>query len=83
MGVGIARSGFLDIHVTHVTLGPASEITETRQPDFYGILATPNEEIIFFDANRPQYAIAHMPSVKTRIQVWMDHPIEPENVVIT
>jgi len=67
---------------THVTFGPASEINEARQPDFDGILNTPNNEIILFDANNPQFAIAHVPSTETRIRVWMDHPIEPSNVTI-
>ena len=31
---------------TDVTFGPVSEITETRNPDFDGILNTPNNEII-------------------------------------
>lgn len=67
---------------TYVTFGPASEVTEARNPDFDGILNTPNNEIILFDANNPQFAISHVPSEKTRIRVWMDHPIEPQNVVI-
>ncbi|RYZ75308.1 MAG: hypothetical protein EOP04_33480 [Proteobacteria bacterium] len=67
---------------TDVTFGPASEITETRNPDFDGILNTPNNEIILFDANNPQFAISRVPSAKTRIRVWMDHPSEPENVII-
>jgi hypothetical protein len=67
---------------THVTFGPASEMKETRKPDFDGVLNTPNNEIILFDANNPQFAISHVPSVKTRIQIWMDDPIEPENVAI-
>lgn len=67
---------------THVTFGPASEIKENRKPDFDGILNTPNNEIILFDANNPQFAISRVPSAKTRIRVWIDHPTEPENVVI-
>lgn len=67
---------------THVTLGPYSEIAEARKPDSDTILNTPNQELILFDANEPQYAVAHVPSTKTRIRVWVDHPIEPSNVVI-
>ena len=67
---------------THVTLGPSSEITHTGTPDFDGILDTPNQEFILFDAIEPQFAIVQVPSVKTRIRVWIDHPIEPENVII-
>jgi hypothetical protein len=67
---------------TNVTFGSSAEIFETREPDFDGILNTPNKELILFDANEPQYAIASVPSATTRIRIWMDHPSAPENVVI-
>ncbi len=67
---------------THVTLGPYAEVAETKEPNSDSILNTPNQELILFDANEPQFAIARVPSAKTRIRVWMDHPIEPSNVVI-
>lgn len=67
---------------THVTFGPASEITEARKPDCDGMLNTPNNELILFDANEPEYATTTVPSMTTRIRIWMDHPAEPENIVI-
>ena len=67
---------------TNVTFGSISEMTGIRKPDFDGILNTPNNELILFDAIEPEFASAHVPSTKTRIRVWIDHPIEPENVVI-
>jgi hypothetical protein len=67
---------------THVTFGPASEIIEAGQPDFDGILNTVNKEIILFDALYPQFAIAQVPSVKTRIRIWMNHPTSPDQVTI-
>lgn len=67
---------------TNVTFGPILEITGIREPDFDGILNTPNNELILFDAIEPEFASAQVPSAKTRIRIWMDHPIEPQNVVI-
>lgn len=67
---------------TSVTLGPESEIVETRKPDFDGVLNTPNLEIILFDANEPRFAGVRVPSTRTRVRVWIDHPTEPENVTI-
>lgn len=67
---------------THVTLGPASEIPHIGEPDFDGILNTSNLEFILFDANEPQFAIVQVPSTKTRIRVWIDHPTEPQNLII-
>lgn len=67
---------------THVAFGPLSKVKEARKPDFDGVLNTPNKELILFDANEPQYAVAQVPSTKTGIRVWIDHPTEPENVTI-
>ena len=67
---------------TSVTFGPILEITETREPDFDGILNTPNNELILFDAIEPEFASTHVPSQKTRIRIWIDHPSEPENVTV-
>ena len=67
---------------THVIFGPDSEIIKAGQPDFDGILNTGNKEIILFDALEPQFAIAHVPSEKTRIRIWMNHPTSPDQVVI-
>lgn len=65
MGLGTARFRFLHIHVTH-DIRTSFRDSEDRQPDFYSILATLNEEIIFFDASVPRYAIAGMPSFKSQ-----------------
>lgn len=67
---------------THVIFGPDSEIIKAGQPDFDGILNTGNKEIILFDALEPQFAIAHVPSEKTRIRIWMNHPTSPDQVTI-
>lgn len=67
---------------THVTFGPSSEIIKAGQPDFDGILNTANKEIILFDALEPQFAIAQVPSEKTRIRIWMNHPTSPDQVTI-
>lgn len=67
---------------THVTFGPYLEVAEAREPDSDTLLNTPNQELILFDANEPQYAIAAVPSTKTRIRVWIDHPFAPTNVTI-
>jgi len=67
---------------THVTFGPASESIKAGQPDFDGILNTANKEIILFDALEPQFAIAQVPSEKTRIRIWMNHPTSPDQVTI-
>jgi len=67
---------------THLTFGPASEIMETRRPDFDGVLNTPNNEIVLFDAIEPEFAISQVPSTKMRIRVWINHPASPDHVTI-
>lgn len=67
---------------THFTVGEASEITMPTPPTFDGILNTPDKRLVFFDANEPEFASLSVPTGKTRIRVWIDHPTEPENVVI-
>lgn len=51
-------------------------------PTFDGVLNTPDKRLIFFDANEPDFASVSVPTTKTRIRVWIDHPREPENVVV-
>lgn len=67
---------------THFTVGEASEITMATPPTFDGILNTPDKMLVFFDANDPKFASLSVPTIKTRIRVWIDHPTQPENVVV-
>lgn len=73
---------YLDDGDTHFTVGEASEITMPTPPTFDGILNTPSKRLVFFDANEPEFASLPLPTIKTRIRVWVDHPTQPENVVI-
>ena len=65
---------------THVTFGPASEIVQAKQPNFDGVLNRPNNELILFDANEPQYAIAHVPCVKRVSGAGWTIPLSPRTL---
>ncbi|WP_432346196.1 hypothetical protein WMC41_21115 [Shinella yambaruensis] len=67
---------------TSFSVGEASEITMSTPPTFDGFLDTPDKRLVFFGANEPEFASVSVPTVKTRIRIWIDHPREPENVVI-
>lgn len=67
---------------TNVTFGPFDELDETAAPTFDGILDTSQKRLIVFGATVSEYFSATVPSTRTRIRVWLDHPIEPSNVVI-
>lgn len=68
---------------TRVTLGPYSDIPQTRDPDFDGMIMTPARKIILFDAEVPQILAAAVSASNTRVRIWINHPTEPDDVVIT
>lgn len=67
---------------TNVTFGPFDELNETAEPAFDGFLETSHKRLIVFGATVSEYISTTVPSTKTRIRIWIDHPIEPSNVVI-
>jgi hypothetical protein len=67
---------------TSVTLGLSSEIDLLSRPSFDGILQTPDRVVQLFDANNPEIMRADVSETKTRVRIWMDHPIEPDEVTI-
>lgn len=67
---------------TNFTVGEASELAMPMPPTFDGILNTPDKRLVFFDANVPSFASLPVTTVKTRIRIWIDHPTQPEHVVV-
>jgi hypothetical protein len=65
---------------TNITIGPFEELNQLSAPDFDGLLNTPENKIMLSDANDIE-DIA-VPTIRTRIRIWLDHPTQPENVVI-
>lgn len=63
-------------------VGEASEIALSTAPAFDGMLNTPDMKLLFFDANVDNFATIPLPTARTRIRVWIDHPREPEHVVV-
>jgi hypothetical protein len=67
---------------TNFVVGAASEISPSTEPNFDGMLNTPYRKLVFFDAEVENFATMPVPTVKTRIRVWIDHPRQPQNVVV-
>jgi hypothetical protein len=67
---------------TTVTLGDFGEIAKSGAPDFDGFVSTPSRELILFDAEMPEIMRAAVPSRDTRLRIWMNHPTQPDDVVI-
>lgn len=66
---------------TTVVVGPLSELNQTLAPDHNGLLDTPHRLLMLSDALTD---IADIPvgSKRTRIHIWVNHPTEPDQVVI-
>lgn len=66
---------------TTVIVGPLSELNQMSAPDHDGILETPHRLLMLSDALSD---IADIPvgGVRTRIRIWVNHPTEPDHVVI-
>jgi hypothetical protein len=67
---------------TTITLGAFSELTPESEPEFDGMLNTPDNKIIVSDANEPEMAKASVPTTRTRIRIWVNRPTEPDEVLI-
>jgi hypothetical protein len=66
---------------TNITIGPFEELNQLPAPDFDGLMNTPENKIMLSDANDDIADIA-VPTTRTRIRIWLDHPTQPENIVI-
>jgi hypothetical protein len=67
---------------TQVTVGTTQELRPLDPPAFDGQLETPSRAISIWtveDVTILQTAVSHQ---KTRVRVWVNHPSEPNEVVI-
>jgi len=66
---------------TTVVVGPLSELNQTLAPDHDGLLDTPHRLLMLSDA---LIDIADIPvsSTRTHIRIWVNHPTQPDHVVI-
>lgn len=66
---------------TTVVVGPLSELHQTLAPDHDGLLDTPHRLLMLSDALTD---IADIPvgSTRTHIRIWVNHPTQPDHVVI-
>jgi hypothetical protein len=67
---------------TEVTLGPAQEVDPGKGPAFDGDLETPHHAVVVSTVERKTFLEATVPESSTRVRIWVNHPIEPDNVII-
>lgn len=68
---------------TTITLGPSEELKESSgPPQFDGMLETPLQSILLFDADIPEILSMDASYGHTRVRIWTNHPTDPDDVVI-
>jgi hypothetical protein len=69
---------------TTITLGLFEELpSQAAPPRFDGVLHTPNYRVEIFDANMPEILSMKVPGARTRVRIWMNRPLCPDDVIIT
>jgi hypothetical protein len=67
---------------TEVSLGNASDVNSGTQTAFDGILETPNLSVVVSTVEWETILSAAIPTTKTRVRIWTNHPTEPDKVVV-
>ena len=67
---------------TELVLGPADEVAPDFDLAFDGIIETPGRELVLSTVLDEHLLKASVPSTKTRIRVWRNHPVWADKVVV-
>lgn len=65
---------------TNITLGPPPRVTSP--PVFAGVLETPNLHVAVWTIDWQKLLGARVPTRRTQIRIWANHPTEPDEVFI-
>ena len=66
---------------TEVIVGHSTKLGAMAAPDYTGMLETPGRRVLIFDA-KAQFAEIAVPGLLTRIEIWINHPTQPDHVTI-
>lgn len=68
---------------TTITLGRFDELPEqTTELCFDGFLDTPNHYVLLSDASNPLILTIDVPGETTRIRVWVNYRLNPDDIVV-
>jgi hypothetical protein len=67
---------------TEVTLASMPEFDHRERPAFEGELETPNRAVAVWTALRETVLQAPVSHVSTKVRVWVNHPTEPNKVIV-
>lgn len=79
--VAVGCLAFMDGE-TELTLGNANEVDPGVRAAFDGNLETPNRTVVVSTVERKEVLSAKVPSVMTRVRIWVNHANEPDKVTI-
>lgn len=51
-------------------------------PGFDGVLDTPDYRFDLFDANMPEILSMEAPGARTRVRIWMNRPLCPDDAIV-
>ena len=68
---------------TAITLGASAEFGPKDEPHrFDGLLNTPLRRLVLFDANVPPILSMDVPGKRTRVRIWTNRRLCPDQVII-
>jgi hypothetical protein len=67
---------------TDLLIGPASEVGSEEIPAFDGVLDTPSRKIVVSTVEGQRLLQETVSSADTRVRIWVNHPTEPDRIVI-
>lgn len=67
---------------TEIILGRSSEVDPGAKPSFDGTIETPNRTIAVWTVESKRLLRANVPSTRTRVRVWRNHPTEPNRIAV-
>jgi hypothetical protein len=67
---------------TEITLGSTREVDPGSPPAFQGTVRTPSGNIVVRSVSREVILELAVAKPETAIRVWVNHPREPDNVII-
>jgi hypothetical protein len=67
---------------TEVTLGTSDEVDPGEPPAFDATLETPSHAVVVWTVEDEMVLSAKVPDAETRVRIWVNHPTEPDKVII-
>src|SRR5579872_2721501 len=67
---------------TRITIGSSAKVRLPRNPAFEGELATPHRIVKIDIVPGRKVLEESVPDAVTRVRIWTNHPVEPDDIVI-